>query len=460
MSDTLSGSSPLMQQAERRMHYDIIVAGGGTAGISAALSAARMGGKVLLIEKNSYVGGTAASGLPFIDFFTKDGRQIVAGQAEELMNRLYKEKAALGHIRTSGGHLNSITMIDPEWVKIIAEEMLLESGCDILYHSFVCGARVEKNTLKSVVVANKNGLTDLEADCFIDTTGDGDLAKFSGAEYHLGRDSDGLCQAMSLLFKLGDVDVEKVTSLFGESPIVAEPLGGSHSYNLHVSGKLSQWNDVILRENIFPHADHNIWAGTLRENELTYVNTVRVSEKNGADAYELSEAEIEGRRQLKKLIRFLNAHVPGMEKAHITSIPNGIGVRETRRIEGEYILTGEDILQGRKFEDCIAKNGYCIDIHDPKGAGWGVSFIQSEDACYDIPYRCIVPKTIDHLLVAGRCISTTAEALASTRIMPSCMALGEAAGVGAALAAAGKLSPRKVEVKQIQKELRRRGAIV
>lgn len=440
--------------------YDVIVAGGGTAGISAALSSSRAGSHVLLIEKNSYVGGTAASGLPFIDFFTKDGKQIVAGQAEELMHRLYQEKAALGHIMTSGGHLNSVTMIDPEWVKIVAEEMLLESGCHILYHSFVCGAIVENDKLISITVANKDGLTEYTADCFIDTTGDGDVAKFAGADYKIGRDSDGLCQAMSLLFKLGDVDVEKATSMFSENPIVSRPIGGDHEYNLHISGKLTNWNDIILKEQIFSHKDHNIWAGTMRQNELTYVNTIRVSEKNGADAFELSEAEIEGRRQLKKIIRFLNSYVPGMEKAHITSIPNGIGVRETRRIEGEYILTGEDILAGRKFEDCIAKNGYCIDIHDPKGKGWGVSFIQSEDHCYDIPYRCILPKKIDNLLVAGRCISTTAEALASTRIMPSCMALGEAAGIAAAMAADKKMCPRKLEVKDIQCQLRKEGAVV
>lgn len=440
--------------------YDIIVAGGGTAGISAALSARRAGANVLLIEKNAYVGGTAASGLPFVDFFTREGKQIVSGIAEELMQRLYKEKAALGHIRTENGHLNSVTMIDPEWVKLIAEEMILESGCDILYHSFVCGATVESNCLKSICVANKNGLTEFKAKCFIDTTGDGDVAKFSGAEYHQGRESDGLCQAMSLLFKLGSVDVEKATALFSENPIVACPEGGKHKYNLHISGKLTPWNDIILNEQIFPYADHNIWAGTMRENELTYVNTIRISEKNGADAYELSEAEIEGRRQLKKIIRFLNEYIPGMEKAHITSIPNGIGIRETRRIDGEYILTSEDILAGRKFEDCIAKNGYCIDIHDPKGKGWGVSFIKSSDACYDIPYRCIVPKRIENLLIAGRCISTTAEALASTRIMPSCMALGEAAGVAAAIAADAKIRPRDVAVNCIQDKLRKGGAVV
>lgn len=443
-----------------RRKYEVIVSGGGTSGISAALAASRMGANVLLIEKNGFVGGTAASGLPFVDFFSRNGAQIIGGQAEELMERLAREKAALGHIRTGNGHLNSVTMIDPEWVKIVAEEMLLESGCSILYHSFVCGARVENRVVKAILVANKDGLTEFEADCFIDTTGDGDVAYFSGAEYQLGRESDGLCQAMSLLFRLGDVDVEKAASLFTENPIVEKPLGGDHAHNLHISGKLSKWNDVIRENHIFPHPDHNIWAGTLWENELTYVNTIRVSEKNGADAWELSEAETEARRQLKKIIRFLNAYVPGMEKAHITSVPDGIGIRETRRIMGEYVLTGEDILSGRKFEDKIAQNGYCIDIHDPKGEGWGVSHIRSADACYDIPYRCIVPKQLDNLLVAGRCISTTAEALASTRIMPSCMALGEAAGIAGALAVEKKLAPRSVPLTELQELLRKKGGIL
>lgn len=444
----------------KRKMYDVIVAGGGTAGISAALAAAREGAEVLLLEKNAYVGGTAASGLPFLDFFSRDGEKIIGGQAEELVQRLYKEKAALGHVRTSGGHLNSVTMIDPEWVKLIAEEMLIESGCDILYHSFVCAAEVEQMALKSITVANKDGLTKLKARCFIDTTGDGDLARFAGARYFLGREEDGLCQAMSLLFKLGDVDVEKATSLFSENPIVACPVGGKHEYNLHISGRLSRWDDVIEKENIFPHRDHNIWAGTMRENELTYVNTVRVSGKNGADARELSDAEIEGRRQLKKVIRFLNEYVPGMEKAHITSIPNGIGIRETRRVEGEYILNKDDILQGRKFEDGIAKNGYCIDIHDPKGNGWGVSYIQSNDHCYDIPYRCLVPKVIDNLLVAGRCISTTTEAQASIRIMPSCMTQGEAAGIAAAMSAEENIVPRDINVCRLREKLKQKGAIL
>lgn len=443
-----------------KLKYDVIVAGGGTAGVAAALSAARCGVSVLLIEKNSYVGGTAASGLPFIDFFTKRGEQIAAGVGQELMTRLKDEQVALDHIHTQGGHLNSVTMIDPEWVKLVAEEMLIESGCNILYHSIVCSAKVEDGCLKSITVANKNGLFEYEAGCFVDTTGDADLAVFAGVETETGREEDGLCQAMSLLFRLGDVDVKRATDMFHENPINAQPVGGTEVYNLHISGKLTEWNDIIREQDIFPHDDHNIWAGTMRENELTYVNTVRVSGKNGSDVCELTEAEIEGRRQLKKIMKFLNKYVPGMEKAYISSMQNGIGIRETRRIVGAYVLNRDDVIQGRKFETVIAKSGYCIDIHDPKGTKWGVSYIESDDKCYDIPYECIVPEKVDNLLVAGRCISATAEALGSTRIMPTCMALGQAAGVAAAISVKEALHPRSINVSKLQTILKDQKAII
>ncbi len=443
-------------------NYDVIVCGGGTAGIAAALSASRAGKKTLVIEKNAYVGGTAASGLPFIDFFNLNGKQIISGIAQEIVDRLKKENATLGHIMTNEteGHLNSITFIDPEWVKIVAEEMLLESGCEILYHSFVCAATVENSTLKGITVANKAGLTQYTAKCFIDTTGDADLSYFAGVEYENGRAEDGLCQAMSLMFKLGDVDVEKVTSNFSENPIVAQAVGAERAYNLHVNGKLTKWNDIVRKENIFPEDDHNIWAGTMRENELTYVNTIRVSEKNGADPYELTQAEIEARKQLKRLMKLFNNHIEGLEKAHITHSANGIGVRETRRIKGVYTLTGEDVLQGGKFDDAISRNGYCIDIHDPKGKGWISTHIESADKYYQIPYRCLVPEKIDGLLVAGRCISTDVRAHASARIMPSCMAMGQAAGLAAAIAIDSAKTPRDIDVNILQSKLKCQGAIL
>lgn len=442
------------------LHYDVIVVGGGPAGIAAALAAARTGASSLLIEKNAYVGGCAASGLPFLNFFNKNGEQVIRGIGQELIERLQQENGALEHIKTSGGHVDSVTMIDPEWVKITAEEMLLESGCNLLYHSFVCKTRVEDNRIISIIVANKGGLTEMTADCFVDATGDGDLAAFSGEEYQMGNPVDGYTQAMSLVFRMVNVDVEKVSSRFPKSPIVAVPLGCDREYNLHVTGKLTEWNDILQKAGIFDHDDHDIWGGTMRHNELTYVNTVRVSKLNATHPYELTQAEIEGRRQMKGLVKFFNRYVDGMKNAYICSAQNGIGIRETRRIMGQYVLTGDDVLSGRKFNDSIAKNGYCIDIHSPTGKSWNAQFIQSADACYDIPYRCLVPKNVGGLLIAGRCISTTHEALGSVRIMPPCMATGQAAGTAAAMAAADHIQPGEVDVKTLQSTLKKNDVIL
>lgn len=439
--------------------YDVIVAGAGTAGICAGLSAARSGAHVLMIEKNSYCGGTAASGLPFVDFFSVNGVQLVKGIAEELVNNLYREKESVGHIKTSNGHLHSITMIDPEWVKIIMEDMLVESRCEILYHSFICSAKVSNNRIRSITVANKEGLSEYSADCFVDATGDGDLFAFSHANYEKGRELDGLCQAMSLIFRLGNIDVEKVSSLFSLNPIIAKPLDGNHSYNLHMSGTLDKWSYALAQfESLDKH--YNFWAGTTREGELTYVNSIHVNGKDATDPFELSKAEIEGRKQLREFIKFLRLNIPGMERAYISSTANGIGVRETRRIKGELVLTEEDVLRGKHFRDVIARNGYCIDIHDPKGNGWSTRTILSQEGYYDIPYRCLIPEKLNGLLVAGRCISVTSGALASTRIMPCCMALGQAAGIAASMCVEKGIVPRQVDVIELQEKLRKEGACI
>ncbi len=433
--------------------YDVIVCGGGPAGIAAAVAAARNGAKTLLIEKNAFVGGCAASGLPFLNFFNRNRVQVIRGVGEELVQRMQAEQAALPHILTSGGHVDSITMIDSEWVKICAEQMLLECGCALLYDSVVCACRVENGRLCAITVANKAGLTQLEAKCFVDATGDADLVYFAGGQFAQGRDGDHMTQAMSLVCRMANVDVEKVSSRFPLSPIVTTPLGADHAYNTHVTGKLTQWNDVLRRMQLFDHDDHDFWAGTCRDGELTYVNVTRVSGLDATDPQELTQANIEARRQLRGMMHFFNDYIDGMQNAYIASTPNGIGIRETRRIRGVYELSGEDVLQGRQFPDAIAHNGYCIDIHDPSGKKWGARFIQSERSAYDIPYRCLVPRTLDGLLVAGRCISASHDAQGSIRIMPACMATGEAAGTAAALAVRSGCQPRAVDVAALQKAL-------
>ena len=443
-----------------KTHYDVIVSGGGPAGIAAAVSAARLGSDTLLLEKNAFVGGCTASGLPFLNFFSRKKEQVIAGVGDEFIRRMQAERAALPHVLTSGGHVDSITMIDPEWVKIVAEEMLLDAGVQILYESFVCGTEAKDGAVRSILVANKAGLTRFTAKCFVDTTGDADLAAFSGAAFDYGRESDHEAQAMSLVARVANVEVEKVSSAFPVSPIVTTPLGSDHPYNLHVTGKLTPWNDVLREMKLFDHDDHDFWGGTTRDGELTYVNVTRVAHLDPTDPEEYTQANIEARRQLKGMMQFFNRYIEGMENAYIASTPNGIGIRETRRIRGVYTLTEEDVLSGRSFPDAVARNGYCIDIHDPSGKSWGARFIQSENGSYDIPYGCLVPEKTDNLLVAGRSISATHEAQGSIRIMPACMATGQAAGTAAALSVRENVRPRDLYISLLQETLRKAGAIL
>jgi len=441
-------------------HYNVVVVGGGPSGIAAGLASARHGAKTLIIEKCGFLGGVAASGIPFVDFFNSNKKQLIKGIAEEIYHNLKNKGAALGHKYFSKGHLDSITFIDPNWVKIITEEMLLEAKVDILYHTFAFGAEIEGKRLTSINIANKGGAQKITADCFVDATGDGDIAAFAGAEFEKGRPSDGLMQPMSLIFSLVNVDLQKLGNEWDEAPINAKPVDGDKSYNIHPTTQLSKWDEILKKMNLFHDSGHYVWAGTLRDNELTYVNIVRVSKLDPTDPVQLSLAEIEGRRQIKKVIEFFNKYIPGLEKAHIGAIASQIGIRESRRIIGEYTLTADDIIFGRKFEDAISKNGYCIDIHDPEGKGWNAYFVKAEDASYDIPYRCLVPKNINGLLTAGRCISTTYEALASTRVMPSCMAIGQGAGSAAAISSSKKIVPREIDVKELRGMLKEDGAVI
>ncbi len=439
-------------------HYHVIVVGGGPAGIAAGIAAARAGARTLLVERFGCLGGVAASGIPFINFFNRHGKQIVRGIAEELVVNLQKAGGSLGHLVPKNGHIHSIAFIDPEWVKLIAEEMLLKEKVDLLYHSFVFGAEVEDGRVAAIQVANKAGAQRYTADCFIDASGDGDVAKFAGARYEKGRPSDGLTQAMSLVFKLSGVDLETAGKAMADQPLIGTPYGSDHPQNIHLEIKLTPWDEIVERMGLFQDKGHHIWSGTLHNNELTYVNTVRVAKLDPTDPWQLSEAEIRGREQIRKILGFMKEYIPGMKDSYLGGIAQQIGIRETRRIMGQYVLTAEDVLSGRKFEDAVVKFGYCIDIHDPEGKGWQARQIEAADGYYEIPYRCLVPERVDGLLVAGRCISTTHEALASTRIMPCCMALGQAAGTAAALVGRGGIQPRKLDPKQLRSELLKNGA--
>jgi hypothetical protein len=392
---------------------DIIVAGGGPAGVAAAIAAARQGANTILLEKHGFLGGmgTAALVNPFMSYFS--GRtQLVKGIFQEVIERL-ENAGAFGGV----GHSWSF---DPEVYKFVLNELCLEAGVHLQFHTFVVDAITENGKITGLITESKSGRQIMEANIYIDCTGDGDLAARAGAEYQIGRETDGACQPMSIMFKMGGVKNRRKA---WEYPV----------------------NDKRLPQG------RVLFFKMPREGEVM-VNMTRIVNVDGTNVEDLTRAEIEGRKQVMEIVEYMKENVEGFEDAYLIMTGPQIGVRESRRIMGEYVLTADDVLQCRKFEDAIAHCSYMIDIHNPTGAGTE-KVILPKGQWYDIPYRCLLPKGFDNLLVAGRCISSTHEAHSSLRIQPTCYALGQAAGTAGAIAVKANISPKQVNISELQEKL-------
>ena len=413
----------------KNMPCDVLVAGGGPGGLAAAVSAARNGADTLLIERYGFLGGMATAGLvnPFMTYWAGE-EQIIGGVLQEVIDRL----TALGAYGKG-----SRTAFDPEAFKFVADQMCADAGVKVLLHSFLSDVAVSGNAIESIEIAGKSGKTSLTAKVFIDGTGDADLAFMAGARCEKGRDEDGLMQPMTLNFRVCKVDVSRM------------PPRGEEFNKLFDKAKAEGRLDCP-RENVLLFL-------TTREGEIHF-NQTRINRADGTSTEDLTRAEIEGRRQAWQFIVFLRRDVPGFEEAEMLVSGPQVGMRETRRVMGEYVLTADDVLSARKFEeDCIARGSYSIDIHSPTGAGTVIQRLKPGES-YDIPYRCLVPTGIDNLLIAGRPISATHEAHSSLRIMPICMAIGQAAGTAAALSIREGVVARKLDVRLLQKTLRSQGA--
>lgn len=443
-----------MQQSE---HYDVAVLGGGPAGIAAAIRAARSGARTILIERYGFLGGMSTLALvyPWMTFHTAVGDQVIKGIAQEIVDRLMQLGASPGHLRDTVGFVYSLTPYHPEVYKVLAFDMLQEAGANLLLHSFVTDVEVQDQRITEVTVQNKSGRRRIAAKAFVDATGDGDVAFAAGAAWEQGNQSKKV-QPMTMKFRMRGVDLAAVKAYmqrnpeeFYEKSLISEldqlPLTG-------VMGFYKAWEEAGLP---IPRDGVLFFTGPGPDEVL--VNVSRVSGLDPTDAEHLTAAEIEGRKQVLLLEQFFREHIAGFENAVVSAVGTQIGIRETRRILGEYVLSGLDVLDGRRFPDVIARSGYPIDIHNPEGAGVTANFIR-EGGAYDIPYRSIVPRDVDNLLLAGRCISTTHEAQATTRLTPSCMAIGEAAGAAAALAARIDCRAAEVPIDQLQSALLEGGA--
>ena len=440
---------------------DILVVGGGPAGLGAALGAANAGARVILAERYGFLGGnaTAALVMPLMSFHTQQpraekegathlyptdhgrGEPVIAGALTKLLDRLIKAGGAIAPSLKTG----YTVPFDPEIFKLVALDLLDEAGVQFLFHAFASDV-IADHGVRGVVFETKSGPVVIRARVVIDSTGDGDVAARAGAPYQIGRDDDGLVQPMTLMFRITDFERDGFDAYVKEHP---DQWRGVHGLWDLIRKATAEGKLKLLREDM-------LFFATPHEREVS-VNSTRVTRAVGTDVWDWSCAEWESRRQMREIAAFLRKYVPGFEKAYIVQSGVNVGVRETRRITGEYELSVEDILQARKFSDVIARSSYPVDIHNPEGTGTLLKRLPPGEA-YDIPLRCLLPQKIDGLIVAGRCISGTHEALSSYRVMPVSMATGQAAGVCAALAVRHEKTPRAVPVRDVQAELIRQGA--
>jgi len=322
--------------------------------------------------------------------------------------------------------------------------MHLEAGVNLLLHSYFVDVIMRNDIIYAVIIVNKEGMQAIQPKIIIDATGDGDVAFKAGVPFEKGRETDRLLQPMSIMFKVGGVDKKVGILCFGETDRARVPSGNWHWLVKKAArkGELPS-NVTVIRIYEAPRPGERI------------INAVQVNYLDGTIVKDLTRGEIEGRQQVHQIIEFIKKHAPGYEDCYLLQTPTFIGVRETRRIRGQYRLTREDLLKGKRFKDAIAREvSFCIDIHNPNGGGQAEG-VARETLPYDIPYRCLLPLKIKNLLLSGRCISGSHDAHASYRISRICMATGQAAGVAAGLCVKQKTSPKELSIKILQTELRK-----
>lgn len=445
--------------------YDVCVIGGGPGGIAAALSAARGGAKVLLVEKNGCMGGNLVIGLPLLGYLDKDGRQVTAGIAQELVDALAERNATYGH-RWCPMH-NSVTLYDHEQMKIVLFEKLMEAGVDMLLHTELADVNVDSGEICDVTLRGKGWEIIVEAKIYIDGTGDGDLGYMAGAQYEKGPDNSGKLQPPTLMCTVRGVDEQKLFDFVQEHPEQMELSPTVRIYdgynakffkespNFVFVGLRKLFSELREKGEMPVDRDTLICINSLNEGEV-HLNCTRHLGIDGSDVMDLTRAEIAGHLQIPKLVECLRKYVPGFENAHLTNIYPFIGIRETRRFKGIRTLTSDKIIEGDIPEDSIGLGAYIIDIHD----GSGESTIVEKIPPYGLPYGVTVSADIKNLMLSGRCVSVDSVVMSSLRIMPTCMVLGEAAGTGAAMAVKAGIAPKDVDVKALQEKLIAAGVLM
>jgi glycine/D-amino acid oxidase-like deaminating enzyme len=418
--------------------YDVVVVGGGSAGSSAAITAARRGARTLIVDRLPFLGGTSTAVLDtFYAFYTpgEAARRVVGGIGWEVVERLKTAGVAFERPNTYGAGTG--VTYDPEVLKVVWEQTAEEAGVDILLHTWATGVTMRDGRIQAIRLWNKGGESVVEAGAVVDASGDADLCAMAGVAYEDATSTPNL-QSLSTIFRVANVDVDRAASL-PKTELWALMRKASESGGYRLPRLEGSWHRT-------PHPG------------VVTVHMTRVPNVDATDPRQLTKAELEGRRQVQEYLRFLRALVPGFERSVLVATSPGIGVRESRRIIGDYRLTREDVLDARRFPDEIALCGAPIEDH-VAGSDTRWTYVP-RSGVYGIPYRCLLPASVEGMLVAGRCFSATHDAHASARSMATCMAMGQAAGTAAALAVASRTAPRSIDVAIVRKSLAEDGALL
>jgi hypothetical protein len=474
--------------------FDVVVVGGGTAGSIAAIAAARTGARTCIVDQGGYLGGTCHALANVTPFHNSRGEAIVAGLAQELVDRLAQAGGVRPnpHLPNPTGIGGSFTPVDPDAMKLCLLHMATEASLEIWLHTTFVEALVAGATVRSIRVFNKSGLQELRAPVFVDATGDADIAASAGASFE--QDVPEAALNATLLFRLAGVDTKAFIEDVRRSPqkivLLADP------YLREVKAldperlMREQVRDIYdcpyiyltnLVRDYIPRADWARWEitgedkpnwGQLRpfgsrfsimpaphRDDVVTINATSIT-FDATRGEALSHAEVEGQRQLHMAVAVLRRYVPGFDGCFLHSVSPSVSVRASRRIHGEYMLTRGDIESQARFPDAIARGAYPMSVQSPDQPNVRRHLFVPDGGDYDIPYRCLVPERTEGLIVAGRCLSATREAIGSARMGAQCMAYGHAAGVAAALAASNRVQPRALPIERLRQELRAQRAIV
>ncbi|MCL5101881.1 MAG: FAD-dependent oxidoreductase [Candidatus Marsarchaeota archaeon] len=435
--------------------YDLVVCGGGPAGIGAAFSAANLGLKTAIIERHFMLGGNWTHGyvLSVLGMYTYDGSEkIVGGIADEVVAEL----------KTNGGtkgQAGNFVPFRPDEMKMTLGTLAEKKGIDVYYGSLVKGAKMDGKRIKSLYVSGKTNI-EIKGKFFVDSTGDADIALYSGAKTMAGKENEGWHQEATIPFRIGNVNEEDVILFSVEHPDMV-------SVKVNENGRLERFRVLpklvsIAKEKYglyLPHANAEFMFGTSKEKEFVS-NATHVDINDFTNGNEMANAIMDARKQILSSVEFLTSEVHGFEEAYLIDSAPSIGLRETRRAVGEYVLKQDDVLNNARFDDAIAKCGHPIEVHDPKKGVLYTHLKGGDNSWYHIPYRSIVVKDIDNLFVIGRCLSAEFYAQASARVTGTAMAMGQAAASAAKIAIEGELAAKNVPVKALQELLKKNGAVL